>query len=795
MAYHGKSRKNLMAQKMPGWLIGRRANRRRRRRAARLRGSQSFQGLEMLEMRQLMSSSMFGDFNGDGFDDMIIGVPSESIGIRLDAGAVNVIYGSAAGLTGAGNQGFSQNGAIAGTPENGDRFGAAIAVGNFNGDAFDDVAIGAPGEGIGAIANAGAVNILYGSAAGLTSVGNQMWYQGIVNIIGASEANDRFGAALAAGDFDGDGFTDVAIGVPGESIGTIADAGAVNVIYGSASGLTSVGNDMWHQDTPGIAGGSETGDNFGSVLAVGDFNNDRFFDLGIGVPREDIGLIRDAGAVNVIYGSATGLTNVNDDLWHQNSPGIRGASQTGDRFGSALAAGDFDGNGSDDLAIGGPGEDIGTIRNAGAVNVIYGGAGGLASANDDMWHQNSPGIKGGSEVGDQFGWVLATGDFDGNGKDDLAIGGPGEDIGTIRNAGAVNVIYGTNGGLSATDSTPFAIWSTNDLWHQNRPGIKGGAETGDSFGAALMVGDFNGDGKDDMGAGVPGESIGTVAGAGAVNVIYGSNAGLTGVDDDMWHQNSPGIAGAVEAGDSFGAALDAGGIYPLYSEFDVEVRFTDNSLTASQQAVFSLAANRWSQLIIGDIPDVFVAGFGWVDDVVIDATAAVIDGAGVGGFNIVGQAGPTFFRGGSFLPARGTMTFDVADIVAQQTNGTFFDLVLHEMGHVLGFGAIWNALNLIQNPVQFNAAGVALPPNNPQFTGANATNEFNALTGGAALSVPVENVGGLGTVNSHWRQTIFPNDILNGIIGAAGTNPISRLTTAAFWDMGYVVNLLASDGA
>jgi hypothetical protein len=668
---------------------------------------------------------MFGDFNGDGFDDMVIGVPSESIGIRLDAGAVNVIYGSAAGLTGTGNQGFSQNGAIAGAPENGDRFGAAIAVGNFNGDAFDDVAIGAPGEGIGAIANAGAVNVIYGSAAGLTSVGNQMWYQGSPNIIGASEANDRFGAALAAGDFDGDGFTDVAIGVPGESIGTIADAGAVNVIYGSASGLTSVGNDMWHQDTPGIAGGSETGDNFGSVLAVGDFNNDRFFDLGIGVPREDIDLIRDAGAVNVIYGSATGLTNANNDFWHQDSPGIRGASQTGDRFGSALAAGDFDGNGSDDLAI----------------------------------------------------------------------GGPGEDIGTIRNAGAVNVIYGTNGGLSATDSTPFAIWSTDDLWHQNRPGIKGGAETGDSFGAALMVGDFNGDGTDDMVAGVPGESIGAVAGAGAVSVIYGSNAGLTSVDNDMWHQNSPGIAGVVEAGDSFGAALDAGGIYPLYSEFDVEVRFTDNSLTAAQQAVFSLAASRWSQLIIGDIPDIIVPGFGWVDDVVIDAAAAVIDGAGAGGFNIVGQAGPTVLRPGSFLPARGTMTFDVADIVAQQTNGTFFDLVLHEMGHVLGFGSIWNALNLIQNPVQFNAAGVALPPNNPQFTGANATNEFNALTGGAAVSVPVENVGGLGTVNSHWRQTIFPNDILNGIIGAAGTNPISRLTTAAFWDMGYVVNLLASDGA
>ena len=789
MGSRSKSQKHRKNQQKLRSLLGRGVNRRKRQHARQLPEPNTFQGLESLEVRQLMSSSMFGDFNGDGFDDLAIGVPHEDIGTVFDAGSVNIIYGSGNGLTNSGDQGFSQNGAIAGAPQAGDRFGSAIAAGDFNGDGFDDLAIGVPGEDIGSITNAGAVNVLYGSNAGLTGVGNQIWHQNSAGIAGASQANDRFGSALAAGDFDNNGYTDLAIGVPGEDIGSITDAGAVNVIYGSFTGLTNANDEMWHQNTPNINGASEIGDNFGSALAVGDFDNNGKDDLAVGVPREDIGSVRDAGAVNVIYGAAGGLTSANDDMWHQNKSGINGVVEAGDRFGSALAAGDFNNNGSDDLAIGVPGEDVGTIRNAGAVNVIYGaGAGGLNSAGDQIWDQNSPGIQGGSEVGDQFGWVLGTGDFDNNGKDDLVIGVPGEDIGTIRNAGAVNVIYGTTRGLAATDSSRFSTWDTDQIWHQNVRGINGEAETGDSFGAAVAVGDFDNDGTDDVAIGIPGESIGTVEGAGAVSAIYGSAGGLTAAGDQMWHQNSAGIAGVVETGDNFGAALDAGGIFPLYSEFNIEVRFTDNSLTASQQAIFSLAANRWSQVIIGDIPDINVPGFGWIDDVVIDAAAAAIDGAGA----IIGQAGATFLRPGSSLPARGAMTFDTADIVTQQNNGTFFDLILHEMGHVLGFGTIWANLGLIQNPVLFNAAGNPLP-GNPQFTGANATNEFNLATGGAAVSVPVENLFGPGTSNSHWRQANFPNDLMNGFIGA--NNPLSRMTSASMADLGYVINILASDGA
>jgi disulfide bond formation protein DsbB len=192
--------------------------------------------------------------------------------------------------------------------------------------------------------------------------------------LGAAEANDSFGDALARGDFNGDGEEDLAVGVPFEDIDGISGAGAVNVLYGSGSGLTDVGDQLWHQDTPGIQGTAEAFDDFGRALASGDFNGDGVEDLAVGVRFENIDGITNAGAVNVLYGSGGGLTDVGDQLWHQDSPGILGAAESSDLFGRALASGDFDGDGADDLAVGVPGEDIDGTLSAGAVNVLYGTA-------------------------------------------------------------------------------------------------------------------------------------------------------------------------------------------------------------------------------------------------------------------------------------------------------------------------------------------------------------------------------------------------------------------------------------
>ena len=160
------------------------------------------------------------------------------------------------------------------------------------------------------------------------------------------------------------------------------------------------------------------------------------------------------------------------------------------------------------------GEAIGDITNAGAVNAIYGSNSGLSAANDQIWHQNSPGIEGGAETFDSFGRSLAVGDFNNDGFDDLAVGVDGEDVGDITNAGAVNVIYGSNSGLSATG---------NEILDQNNLGIDDElAEPFDFFGQSLTVGDFNADGFDDLAVGIPLQDTE----AGATNIIYGSLNGL-----------------------------------------------------------------------------------------------------------------------------------------------------------------------------------------------------------------------------------------------------------------------------
>jgi hypothetical protein len=425
-----------------------------------------------------------GDFNDDGFTDLAIGVPTDDIKIADGAGRVNVLYGSASGLTADGNQLWSEQlQGVGGEPRSGENFGGSLSSGDYNGDGFADLAIGSPGEVLGDATGAGAVFVFYGSVDGLqvTAPVKQTWSQDVLG--DDAMAGDAFGSAVASGDLNGDGFADVAVGAPGEKVESVDGAGSAHVLYGSADGLQAAGAQLWTQDSANVEGKCETGDAFGSALAIGDFNHDGRADLSVGAPGEDLEPVVDAGVVNVLYGSAAGVqtTAPKDQKWSQDSTSVKGTAETDDAFGAALTAGDFDDNGVGDLAIGAPGETIGSTVGAGVVNVLYGtSAAGLQATgpNDDKWSQNSKNLEDTAETGDAFGAALASGDYDGDGHDDLAIGVPGENVQGNEGAGAVNLLYGKADGLQVTSPA-------DQLWHAGQPGVRGQPESGDGFGSAL----------------------------------------------------------------------------------------------------------------------------------------------------------------------------------------------------------------------------------------------------------------------------------------------------------------------
>jgi Leishmanolysin len=215
------------------------------------------------------------------------------------------------------------------------------------------------------------------------------------------------------------------------------------------------------------------------------------------------------------------------------------------------------------------------------------------------------------------------------------------------------------------------------------------------------------------------------------------------------------------------------------SDFTIDVHFL-GGLTASQQQAFTTAADCWEDVIVGDLPDVLVGGE-LVDDIVILAQGAEIDGPG----SFLGQAGPTELRPADMgaLPYMGEMTFDTADLADMEAQGTLTDVIIHEMGHALGIGTLWSANSLV----------VGGGTDHPLYIGPNAAAEYGQLRGhGIPQAVPLENTGGPGTRDGHWSEEVFDNELMTGLIVAAG-NPLSRLTVASLQDLGYTVNLDAAE--
>ncbi len=423
-------------------------------------------------------------------------------------------------------------------------------------------------------------------------------------------------------DTNGDGYADLVIGAPGESVGSLASAGSVTVIRGSSAGPTATNVQLWTQDSIGVAGAAESGDGFGSAVASGDFDRDGYADVAVGIPGEDIGTAVDCGAVHVLYGGPSGLTAADDVMWHQNSTGVPGGNESYDRFGRTLAVGDVTGDGYADLVVGVPGEDIGTVNGAGGIVLLRGSASGITATGSQGWNQDSAGIADQAEqfaIGtEEFGGALAVGDVNADGRSDLAVGVPGEGWGAAGGNGAVHVLLGSAGGLTAAGSQyltarglgagwpsranrgfgsalalgdadgdgradlavgdplgavgqggtptgtvtelpagPGGAFSAADmtLWHFGRTDVPGQLGRYDGFGMALAAGDLTGDGRADLAVGAPLRDVAAAEQTGEVVILIGSTAGLTGAGS--WTQAPAEIPGVDETGDLFGWSLQA----------------------------------------------------------------------------------------------------------------------------------------------------------------------------------------------------------------------------------------------
>jgi hypothetical protein len=415
------------------------------------------------------------DFNGDGYQDLVVGIPGRDINYQgitqHEAGAVEVWNGSTTGLI-RGATWTKKTSGVNGGPIANEEWGSQTETADFDNDGYSDLVVtSAPGR---------AFNILYGSSSGLTATGDQL-----VAVAGLI-------LGITTGDFNGDGYGDFAAG---SACDPDASVRCVLVWYGSASGLDVSSPQTWTQDTPGIPDTTEPGDDFGTTLASGDFNGDGSDDISVGALCESFGSLGCPGQVWTIYGSPGGLTATGAQKWNQDSTGIKGIAESLEYFSWDQATGDINGDGYEDLVVAAPGASR-------EINFIYGSASGLTATGNQL---STGGLNWES---------LVSGDFNGDGLADIVAGCVDCNTGGVARA--------WSGMASGIDLVNFKDWS------QDSPGVGDAVEMGDGFGAALASGDFGKGPQDDLAVGVPDEGRSGLFEVGLAHAIYGSASGLTG---------------------------------------------------------------------------------------------------------------------------------------------------------------------------------------------------------------------------------------------------------------------------
>ncbi len=476
----------------------------------------------------VQSVASAGDVNGDGYDDLILGAPSDGVG-GANNGVSYVVFGKASGFaadvnlsTLNGANGFALNGVALGNEA-----GWSVAsAGDVNNDGYDDLIIGATSAGTPGVWQ-GASYVVFGKAAGFNASMNLSSLNGTNGFaIVGGKANDEGGWSVAsAGDVNGDGYDDVIVGA--RSADPNGDqSGASYVVFGKGSGFTSTLNISTLNGTNGfkLSGGAISDFSGFSVSSAGDFNGDGFADLVVGAPGASLNG-SGSGASYVVFGKASGFTaNLNlSTLTGSNGFRIVGApASDSDSLGYSVAsAGDFNGDGYDDLIIGVIGDDS-RSPNTGASYVVFGKAAGFGASFDVSTVNGANGFKViGAGGWDMTGWSVASaGDVNNDGYDDLIIGAP-QHIAGLPGEGRSYVIYGHAGALGTDQPPPSLAY----LDASNGFKLSGAVDNDYTGRSVASAGDINGDGFDDVIVGAWRADAGA-ADAGASYVVFGKAGGF-----------------------------------------------------------------------------------------------------------------------------------------------------------------------------------------------------------------------------------------------------------------------------